>query len=111
MRDQYKMRSKLVASVAAAAMAASMVVAVPGAAFATYDTGSISAKTTTAVNTTVGSQVDMADYFTYSASGGDGAWHVDYKVTDGSGATVNKHSGKLTASAEGDVEVNHEALS
>lgn len=105
MRTQYKMRSKLVASVAAAAMAASMVVAVPGAAFATYDTGGISAKTTSAINTTVGSQVDMADYFTYSASGGDGAWHVDYKVTDGSAATVNKHSGKLTASAEGDVEV------
>lgn len=104
MRTQYKMRSKLVASVAAAAMAASMVVAVPGAAFATYDTGSISANATT-VNAHVGTQVEMADYFDWSASGGDGAWHVDYKVTDGSGATVNKHSGILTPTAEGSVVV------
>ncbi len=105
MRTQYRMRNRVVASVAAAAMAASMAVAVPGAAFATYGTGEIHAKSDEVVSATVGAQVNMADYFSYSASGGDGKWHVDYKVTDGTGATVNKHSGVLTPTAEGDVTV------
>ncbi len=105
MRTQYRMRNRVVASAAAAAMAASMVVAAPGAAFATYDTGEIHAKSEEAVSTAVGAQVDMADYFDYSASGGDGKWHVDYKVTDGTAATVNKHSGVLTATSEGTVTV------
>lgn len=104
MRHSYRVSQKLIASAAAALMAATMVVAVPGTALATYDSGSITAAAST-VNAYVGAQVDMSGYFTESATGGDGQWHVDYKVTDGSAATINKHSGVLTPTAEGSVTV------
>ena len=104
MQHSYKMSKKLIVGAAAAMMAATMVVAVPGTALATYDSGSITAAAST-VNAYVGAQVDMSGYFTESATGGDGQWHVDYKVTDGSAATINKHSGVLTPTAEGSVTV------
>ncbi len=104
MRHSYRVSQKLIASAVAAMMAATMVVAVPGTALATYDSGSITA-TASEVSAYVGAQVDMSGYFTESATGGDGQWHVDYKVTDGSAATINKHSGVLTPTAEGTVTV------
>lgn len=98
------MREKIIASAASAALAASMVVCVPGMAFATYDTGSIT-PVSTSLEVVAGSQTDLSKFFSYKTTGGDGVCHVDYKITGGSGATVNKHSGILTATSAGDVTV------
>lgn len=98
------MREKIIASAASAALAASMVVCVPGMAFASYDKGSIT-PSSTSLSVVAGSQTDLSKLFTYKTEGGDGVCHIDYKVTGGSGATVNKHSGVLTANSVGDVVV------
>lgn len=101
------MREKIIASAASAALAASMVVCVPGMAFATIDAtqSSVAVSTDQVINVTAGSQVDMTGYFKANAVSDDGQYHMDYKVTDGSGASINKHSGLLTATAEGTVTV------
>lgn len=118
---------KLVSLFAAIVLAFSMLGVAPMAAFATADSagsGELSAAeigtpdrsastitaTNTAANVAVGSTITMtvaAGHF--SAPGLDtSSQHIDYKITgtaDGGAATINKHSGVLTATSAGEVTV------
>lgn len=101
------MREKIIASAASAALVASMVVCAPSVAFATIDESLSSiAATCDEIYVVMGSQTNMSNYFNPDPQGGDQVSHVDYKITSGDDiASINKHTGMLTATSTGQVVV------
>ena len=108
MQDKQKpiSRRKALSVFAAFALVVSMVIVAPSTAFADITAGNIGA-TTTSITTTVGATTNIgvaagiqATNLTPSNAQQGVDYHFDYQLYSGSGfATVNKHSGILTANA------------
>lgn len=104
-------RRKFVSLLAAAALAASMIVAAPATALAADATSGSIIQKATAVTTTVGAELELANFFDRSLDPADGDYHFDYVEVESTdegvaAATVNKHNGKLIATTTGTVTVD-----
>lgn len=95
---------KLVTVATSVALVASMAVVAPVTTAVASET-EVSSVTvlTTAASVDAGSQLQTAPFF--SCTLGDDSYHVDYTISDTTHATINKHSGILTATSAGVVTV------
>lgn len=91
-------RRKFVSLLASMALAVSLMGFAPAAAFADNATTGSFDLSASAITVTTGSTTDLSQFVENEADNGD--YHFDY-VINGSGASVNKHSGKFVGSSAG----------
>lgn len=103
MKEKMSMtRRKFVSLLAAAALAMSMMVALPAAAFAADAASGTLTPNATAITVLTGDSTNLGQYFTTQVNPAGSDAHLDFVMGPSTAAaSVNKHSGAYVATSEG----------